>query len=275
MPMNTQMFLFIIFIGVSAVFAVIALSSSNIIIAMIFGILSLFFSIIGFSTKYYTYIYIPALKMKNKTIILNNSETFILSPSGNSIIIRDNNSTYSSAFVKIPLYRSATEMTEQEKLDFGRTFSRIVTLSKNTTKLSSEMFVVNKDEYITKLHLKLDSSAEKLRNAESAKEKPEKITRLKGELTMWENLVSNVSSSHSEALVTYYMVTAIGDNEEEATSVAHQRAEELAAGISAALGIPAYIAEGEELLALIEPNYMIPVETVNELIRQKSIKQGI
>ncbi len=271
-----DMLIFIIFIGISVVLAVLSLSMTNAILAIIFAILSLIFSVIGFSSKYYTYLYIPAFKMKNRTITLDNGEMFILSPSGNSIVLRGENGTIASAYVKIPLYKSSTEMTDSEKLDFGRTFSRVITLSKNTTKISSEMLVVNKDEDISKIRSKLDDTAERLREAEAeVPQKPEMINRLKGELTMWENLISNISASKSQGLVTYYMVSANGENEEEATSIVHQRAEELAAGISAALGVSAYITEGEELLSLIEPNYMIPVETVNEMIRQKSIEEGI
>ncbi len=276
LALKTQMLIFIILVGISVVFAVISLSTTNPIIIFIFGVLSLILSVVAFYAKYYTYLYIPAAKMKNKTIVLNEKEMFILSPSGNSIVARDEGVTYATTFIKVPLYRSSTEMTDPEKLDFGRTFSRAITISKNTTKISSEMLVVNKDEYITKLRSKLDDTSQLLREAESnEKQNTVTINRLKGELTMWQNIISNISSSRSQALVTYYTVSAFGANEEEAISIVHQRAEELATGISATLGVPAYIPEGDELLSLLEPNYMIPVETVNEIIRQKSIKEGI
>jgi hypothetical protein len=252
------------------------LVSTNPALTILFSIIALFFSVLGFSTRFYTYLYIPLFRSRKRNIVLSNQEAFLLSPSGNTIIINDSVGTYATAFVKIPLYRSSTEMTESEKLDLGRTFSRVLTLTKETTKFSSEMYVVNKDEYINKVRAKLQNSSEKLREMQSSEpSNSEKLNRLKGELTMWENLISNISSSRSESLVTYNMVSAFGQNEEEASSIAYQKAEEIAAGISAALGVTAYIAEGEELLSLIEPNYMIPVETVNEIIRQKSIKEGI
>jgi hypothetical protein len=71
------------------------------------------------------------------------------------------------------------------------------------------------------------------------------------------------------------MVSAVGGNEEEANGIALQRAEEMAAGISSILGVSAFVAKGDEILTLIEPDYMVPVETVNEMIRQKSIEEGI
>lgn len=276
MAIKINILIFTIFISISVLFAVGTLVSTNQILTIFFSIIALFFSVLGFSTRYYSYLYIPLFKSRKRNIILSNKESFILSPSGNTIIVQDSAGTYATAFVKIPIFRSSTEMTESEKLDLGRTFSRVLTLTKETTKFSSEMYVVNKDEYISRVRTKLEDTSEKLREEQSSQPSdPVKINRLKGELTMWENLISNISTSRSESLTTYNMVSAFGQNEEEASSIAYQKAEEIAAGISAALGVTAYIAEGEELLSLIEPNYMIPVETVNEIIRQKSIKEGI
>lgn len=87
---------------------------------------------------------------------------------------------------------------------------------------------------------------------------------------MWRNLLDSISKTHSRALILYAMVSALGGNEEEAANIAYQRAEELAGGISATLGVVAYVASGSELLTLLEPENMIPVETVSERVRQKT-----
>ncbi|MGC8479251.1 MAG: hypothetical protein ACP5M9_01095 [Candidatus Micrarchaeia archaeon] len=274
--MKIDMLLFVVFVGISVVLATGALSIQNIILQIILTIFSLFFSVVAFSTKYYTYLYLPLFKMKNRTIVLDNKDQFILSPSGNTITLNTDQGIYATAFVKIPIYRSSTEMTDSEKLDFGRTFSRVITLTKETTKMSSEVFVVNKDEYIKKIRDKVDNTSELLRVEQSSQsQNTTKITRLKGELTMWENLMTNISGSKSEGLVSYIMVSAFGNNDEEASSIVYQKADEISGGVSAALGISTYVVEGQELLSLIEPDYMIPLETVNEIIRQKSIKEGI
>jgi hypothetical protein len=60
------------------------------------------------------------------------------------------------------------------------------------------------------------------------------------------------------------MVTALGGTEEEATTLAVQQADELASGISAILGLTTYIVQGEELLTFIEPDHMIPFNTISE-----------
>ena len=84
-----------------------------------------------------------------------------------------------------------------------------------------------------------------------------------------------VHERHPQALEAFAMVTAQGGNEEEAVSLALQQADELASGVSAVFGVTATILEGEEMLKFIEPDYMIPIATVSEQIREKSVSQGV
>ena len=258
------------------VFAVLPFTFVNDGAAFVLGLVSLLLAVVAFSTKYYTYLYIPAMKMKSNNIVISDSEPFIMSPSGTSIVVRDENGVYATSFIMIPLYRSGTEMSDQEKLDIARLFSRILTVSKSTLKISSQLYIVNKDEYISKIRQRLEQSEAKLRSVSTEGfETNQSAERARGEVTMWHNLLNNVSSSKSEALITYAMVSASGGNEDEASSIAYQRAEEVASGISAILGVTAYVAHGAEILKFIQPESMIPVETVNEMIRQKSVAEGV
>ena len=92
---------------------------------------------------------------------------------------------------------------------------------------------------------------------------------------MWRNLYDNISAAQAQTMVVYAMLTARGGSEEEAVNLAYQQADELTAGISSILGVNAYVIKDREILEFIEPNYMIPVETINERIRQRTIKQGV
>ncbi len=229
----------------------------------IMAIISIAIAVLGFTTKYYSYIFIPALKMKNRTIVLNENEVFVMSPAQNSIVVRKGEDVYASAFVRIPVYRSATEMNEQERIEFSKMFGRIVTLSKTPAKFCTQLYVINKDAYIAEIRDKVDSFEEKYQSL-TGKEPPEEAERIKGEVTMWHNLYDNVNKIKSQNLASYAMVTALGGTEEEATTLAVQQADELASGISAILGLTTYIVQGEELLTFIEPDHMIPFNTISE-----------
>ncbi len=269
------MFLFVVLAGTAIMLAVVTFNLSDPLLAFFIALLSMLLTITAFSTKYYTYLYVPALHMKKGKITLSATEPFTLAPSGTSIVRRDEDGIYASSFVTIPIYRSGTEMSAEERLDMARLFSRILTVTKNTIKISSQMYIVNKDEYIAKIRQKLDEAEAKFRALPTQQGMDKARERAEGEVTMWHNLLNNVSISKSEALITYAMVSAFGTGEEEATTLAYQRAEEVASGISAILGVSAYVARGDEVLDFIEPDRMVPVETVNEMIRQKSVEEGV
>ncbi len=166
-------------------------------------------------------------------------------------------------------------MTEEEKAELSRMFGRILTLSKNPIKLSAQLYMINKDEYIGRLRDILNRSEEKYRTMASTKDpsptRQSELERARGEVTMWRNLLDNVDRSRSQSLVLYGMVSTLRGTEEEAANLAYAQAEDLAGGISATLGVTASVVTGKEILSFVEPEFMIPTETVSERMRQKTM----
>ena len=247
-------------------------------VKFILAVIVLLVDLLAFSTKYYTYFLIPAFKMKNRTIVLNPRDTYRVAPSNDCIVIQENGSFSVSAFVKIPVYKSASEMTQDERIDFSKAFTRILTISRDPFKLATQMYVVNKDDYIQEIRNKLDEAEARYADL-NAKLGPTgtspDLERAKGELTMWRNLFDNVSKVRSNALATFAMVTANAPTEEEATAIALQKAEELAAGVSAALGVSAYVMNANEFLQLIEPEQIIPFSTISAQMEEKTASLGV
>ncbi len=265
-------------LGVSAVLVATTESLHNFIADSILAIIAVFMALLAFSTKYYTYLILPAidaLKAGKRLIVVNSGAPFMLSSAGDAIVMKEGSEVYASAFVIIPVYKSATEMNPDDRLDFARMFSRILTLSKTPTKVSSQLYIVNKDAYIAKIRARLDVAEENYRELSSGPAQQGQLDRARGEIMMWRNMLYSVSGSHSEALVTYAMVSSNAGTEDEAVNIARERAEELAAGIGTLLGVSAHTASGEELLRLLEPEYMIPTETISERIRQRTREAGI
>lgn len=274
---NLRSLLFISFVGISLVLLIVtvALQIPD-YLKIIFLVIALFVDILAASTRYYAYLFIPFTKIKNNTIVLNQEEPFYISPSGSTIIVREGNNVYATAFVKIPIYKSATEMNDEEKVDFARMFSRIVSLSRTPFRVSSQMYLINKDEYIGKIRDKLNVVEEAYQKATTDKSSPQtQIERLKGELTMWHNLLESIGRIQSHAMLNYASVTALGTTEEEASSLATQQAEELSAGIGSVLGITTTLMSADEMLLVTQPDYTIPFSTISEEIRQKTVSEGL
>ncbi|MEM3781468.1 MAG: hypothetical protein QXT43_00695 [Candidatus Micrarchaeaceae archaeon] len=211
-------------------------------------------------------------------MILNQDPAFRISPNGNSIVVRSEGSFYVSAFIKIPIYKSATEMSGDERADFARAFSKLLTISKEPAKFATLLYVINDDDYINEIRQKLDlaESAYASLNAQAGpSQTTPQLERAKGEVTMWRNLLDSIRRVRSNALGSYAMVTATGATEEEATTIAMQKADELAAGISATIGVGAYVMESKEFLTMIEPEEMIPFATITEQIQEKTASLGV
>ncbi|MGC8662318.1 MAG: hypothetical protein ACP5RT_00850 [Candidatus Micrarchaeia archaeon] len=206
--------------------------------------------------------------MKNKEIILDNTEAFVVAPAGNAITRRIGEYIYASSFIKVPVFLSSTEMDDDEKYDFSTLFSKVISLSKTPIKISTQLNILNKDNYISKVQDKLNDAESRystITNDKSAR--PEDIERIKGEVTMWHNLLDNISNVDSLVPVTYILVTAIGGNDTEAINTALQKANEIIAGVNSIYGIIADIITTPELFTLIEPDYIIPPSTINKQIK--------
>ncbi len=272
MAFNFRSIIFIILVGVAALLILITntlpLSAP---VRFVAAIIVLIIDILAFSTRYYLYLLGPLFRMKGGAIVLDNNDPFIISSSGTSIITRSEGNVYASTFVKIPIYRSSTEMNDEERLDFSRLFGRVLTLSKTPIKIATQMYMVNKDEYINKIKTKLNEAEGRYNDALSKRgENPQALDRAKGEVTMWRNLSDSVSEARSQTLVPFAMVTASGGNEEEAVNLSNQQADELASGISSILGVTAYIIKGEELSLFVEPDARIPLSTISERMKNRT-----
>lgn len=272
---NTQLMLFGILVGAAIVVTVAAQAVHIWAVSAVLAILALLVALAAFLTKDYVYLLDAVRNRKGNTLVLGSEEAFVLTPSGNALIRRENGSVYASCFVRIPIYRSATEMSNEEKIELSKLFGRVLTLSKEPIRLSAQLYMINKDKYIERLRNMLNESEEKYRGMQSisgGERQQEMIDRIRGEVTMWRNLLENVSKSRSQVLVLYAMASAIGGTDEEAATLAYNQAEDLAGGISATLGVNATVVTGNDMLAFVEPDFMIPMETVSERLREKTME---
>jgi hypothetical protein len=273
---DLQKILFVSFYGASLVLILFSVVLPGYILKLILVIIAMLCDILAFSSRFYWYFFIPFLHKKGGMAVLRSNEPYLLSPSGNTIIVREGGTIYASAFIKIPIYKSTTEMSNDEKVDFARMFSRVITLSKSPIRISSQMYIVSKEDYIEKIRDRLNQAEDKYQNINSNTNATQgEISRIKGEVTMWHNLLDNVSRSQSYSLLSFAMITAAGGTDEEASNLALQQADEIIAGINATFGVTASIAENSEILLLIEPEQTIPYSTVSEQIRAKTAAEGL
>jgi hypothetical protein len=274
---NFKTLLFALLLSISFVIIVISQlapidDASKILLTMIAALSD----VLAFSVRYYSYLYLPFVKMKNRTAILSYDEPYYFSPANNAIIVRDNDTIYASAFIKIPIYKSSTEMGDEEKADFARTFSKVIALGKTPYKMVTQLYIVNKDRYLDQIKEKLNIAESMFRELSSKKgTDPNELEIAKGELTMWHNLFDNIIRVQSSGLMTYAMVTASGGTDDEAVNLALQQAEEVSAGISSTLGVNTSLATENEIRLMIEPDFIVPYSTISEQIKQRTAEESV
>ncbi len=283
MAFEFRWILFIILVSASLAFTVIGVALGNLYIPkFICGLLAIIFDVLAMATRYFTYLFDPLMKMKNRKLILDNNEAYIMSPAGNAVMKREGAYVYATVFVKIPVYRSGTEMEDAEKIDFATQFGRMLSIVKDPFKITTQLYVLNKDEYIDKIRTRLNEAQDRynqmlaregLGEQKQKKEASPEAERVRGEVTMWRNMLDSVNRAKSHSMTSYAAITAAGGSEEEAVNLAVTKGDELAAGISSTYGITASLALNNEILQFIEPDHMIPIANLSEQISVKSGEQ--
>ena len=279
MPGNNQeMIIFIAIAAVGFVFATLTgLPSPGLSpVALVFALIALLAAVLAFATRYYYYLYAPMLRAKSGNVVLDSGDAFYMSQNASAILVRKDNLIYATAFIKVPVYSSSTEMNDEQKFNFANVFSRMVSVSKTPIRVTSQLYSINKDEYISRVTSRLNEAESRYNAIQLDKNasKPQ-LDRIKGEVTMWHNLLDSVSKANSQALDVYAAVTVFGGTEEEALNLIALKADEIAAGISATVGVTASVVTGTEMLVMIEPEYMIPPTTISELMRYSQTQQKI
>lgn len=239
------------------------------IIKILFLIIAMFFDILAFSSRFYTYLIVPIIQQRKNNIILSNEDPYWFSTSMDAVIRKKADDFIATVYISIPLYKSATEMSDEEKIEFSMQVSRLIGLSKEPVRYTAEMFVMNKDSYIQSLRDKISEIETEQSDIMQKTSEPRKIERIKGKLSMWNNILDKVIKTQSYELGSYVTISALGTKEFEAVSLAQERARELISGIGSIFGISPTIIIGKDILKYIEPEYLIPFSTVNAELSKK------
>ncbi len=277
--MNQKIFVLLGFLAISFIFLSAALGLPSSIlpspIRILLLLFSLIFDVIAFASRRYAYIMLPIIKQHKRRVVLSESEPYSLSGSEDAIIKMEKGEYTATVYISIPLYRSATEMSEMEKIDFSRQVSKLVGISSDPIRFTTEMYMMNKDAYIQTLRDAINiaetEEAEMMQSGKGA----EKIEVVRGKLAMWRNILQNTALAQSMELISYVSISAYGGKEYEALSMAQQKAREAISGIGSTFGVTPSIITGKDILKFVEPEYLIPFSTVSEEIKKKTEEEVI
>jgi hypothetical protein len=276
--MDKKLIFLMAFLGVGVLVMAVNLSLPEVIVGpqikVFLLFIALFMSVLGFSVRFYSYLVGPIIKHMSRHVILSAEDAYWISTSQDVIIHRQGLEFVATVFIKIPTYMSATTMDAAAKLDFTKQVARLVALSREPVKFTSQMYMMNKDNYIKTLRdtiNEIDMMEASLQTGSKVSE-PERVIR--GKSSMWHHMLDNVTSAPSFELISYASVSARSLKEFEAAAEAQQRARDIISGVGAIFGVVASIITGDELLKFVEPEYTTPYSTVTEQL-SRSVREQV
>jgi len=276
--MDKKLLVFLGLLGLSFVLVIIAsvipLSAPTDVLKLILLAVAVVANVLAFSSRYYLYLILPLFEQRKRDIVIADQSPYWLSSTSDSILQKVGDDFVATVYINIPLYRSATEMSDEDKLNFAQQVSRMVGISKEPTRFSTQLYVMNKDAYIQKLRDTITTVEEEEAKLVTGNAPANEIERVRGKAAMWRKMLDNVGRGSSLELSSYASLSAKGGKEFEAVSLVQQKARELMSGIGATFGVSPNVVLGNELLKFVEPEYLIPFSTISEQIT-KNIQEEV
>jgi hypothetical protein len=268
--MNPKIFIFIGFMALSLAMMGLELALPNGVVylapKLLLLIIAVLFDIFAFGSRYYTYMILPLVRQRTRHVVISDQTPYWLSSTGDCIVRKEGENYIATAYINIPIYVSASEMSDPDKIRFANQVSRMVGISREPVRFSSELYLMNKDEYIQKLK-DMINEIEVEESKLTEKNAPEgEMEHVRGKLSMWRKMLDDVSNGISFELGSFATISAKGVKEFEAISMVQQKARELMNGIATVLGVPPSVVVGKEILKYVEPEYLIPYTTITEQI---------
>ncbi len=242
---------------------------------LILLLIAMFLLVLGFSSRYYSYLIVPMLKQRSKHVVLDKENTYWLSASADCIIRKVKDTFIATVYIMIPVYRSATEMQPEDKLDFANQVSRLVGISKDPVRYSTQMYVMDKDAYLQTIRDNVTAAENAAEELNQKGAPATEIERAKGKIAMWRNMLDTISKGTSFELVSYASISATGTKEYEAVSAVQQKARDVISGVSTTFGVTPTTITGEGILKFVEPEHLIPVTTISAQINKNIEEQVI
>lgn len=268
------LFIIILLIGFALVLFGAVIPSSQIPVPIKLLIFIIGLMLTGFSVliRYYSEFVLKMIKQRSKSVVLNDSVPYYMSAGKDAILVKSDEDYTATVFIKIPLYRSSTEMKDIEKIEFSNLVGRLVGQSKDIAKYTTGLFVLNKDLYIQQIRNNISEAENEESELSNKNATKEMVDKVRGKLSMWRNMLDTVNSSISFDQISYITISAKGTTEFEAVSIAQQKAREFISGTGTLFGVQPTIITGTDILKFIEPEYQLPYSTMAESI-SKEIKE--
>lgn len=252
-------------IAVGVLGAFFAIASGGTVFALIGGLLSFLGAILGVLFWRYGYIMVPLITTRARIVMMSDIG-YEVPPTQDVIVKAVNGVYYSSAFLGMKIFESATEKSVEENLVYSQFFERAISNIKYVTKISYMLYVEDVTEKRKSIETKRAEAQLRLaRERDKAQPDVLKLDKFEREIQKEDNeLARLVKGVKPMGIIAYAQTTAVGVSKDAAMSLARSQAKELRSVLENALNVEVSQLTGDEMLKCFEWECFFPT-TVQEL----------
>jgi hypothetical protein len=247
-------------IAVGFLGALFALIGGGGLLSLLGGLLAFLGSVLGVLFWRYGYIMIPLITERTKIIMISDLG-YEIPPSQDVIVKSINGVFYSSAFLGVKIFESATEKTGEETMSYNQFFERAISNIKYVTKIAYMLYVEDVGEKRKTIETKRAEAQLRLAR-ERDKQQPDvlRMDKLEREVAIWDNqLTKLIKGVKPMGVIAYAQTTAVGLSKDAAMAGARSQANELKTVLANALNVEVVNLSGDEMLKCFEWEKFFPM----------------
>ncbi|MDD5317298.1 MAG: hypothetical protein PHF51_01040 [Candidatus ainarchaeum sp.] len=234
-------------------------------LAILLMLVSIIAAPVSFVLYKWGYWMIPYFTQR-KRVIESKEADYEIPLTDDVVVKRVGDGYYATMFAAVRIFKSATTMSEKEKFSFMELWERAVSSLKTVTKYSVLVYIKDLSRYKDSIEeRKARTQMEIAKENEKEKVDPARILTLEREISMWDNVISKVSSGdRPRAMLTYVQVSAKGATKDTAIAAVRQTVNEIRGTVGTTLNAEVAALTGDDLRRCVDWSYCVPA-SVKEL----------
>jgi len=167
---------------------------------------------------------------------------------------------YATAYAVVKIFKSVTNMSDEEKFGFMELWERAVSGLKPVTKYAVLVYMKDLSKYKESIEMRKAKVQMEIAK-ENEKPNPDKrrLELLTREIAMWDGILSRLDvGDKPTAILTYIQTTAKGATKDAAMAAVRQRLNEIRSAVGTALNVEIAPLSGEDMKRCFDSEYMVP-----------------
>lgn len=239
--------------------AIMCIASAGGFLSIVSAVIAALGSVFAILFLKYGYIVVPMITQRTNIVLMTDTG-YEIPPSQDVIVKKVGNLYYSSAFLGVRIFESATEKTMEQNVAYNEDFERAISNIKYVAKVAYMLYAEDIGEERKKIETKKAEAQLRL-SREREKTEPDvlKIDKYEREVSMWDEQLNKLTRGmRPMGVLAYAMTTASGVSKEAAIAAVRSQARELKVTLSNSLNVQVEQLAADQMLKCFEWEKAMP-----------------